>query len=183
MCRDLCPPNSDVKVVIDDGSYFPFSQETVPGNDCFFSTNKENTPPLVRYRQKKTYEPKVLVSLAVSEDGHSEPFFRTRGLSINGEVYREECIWGRLQPFLQEVHSDDEVLFWPHLASAHYARSALFGVFQTFVVLQVKIYNYFQAWNQNRQNYKLFLTFSNSANPDSASSRSLTAALCLAEFE
>ena len=100
MRRDLCPPNSGVKVVIDDESDFPFSQDTVPGNDCFFSTNKENIPSLVRYRQKKKYEPKVLVWLAVSEDGHSEPFFRTGGPSINGEVYREECIRCRLQPFL-----------------------------------------------------------------------------------
>lgn len=93
------------------------------GNDGFFSSNKENTPPSVKYRQKKKYGPKDLVWVAVSEDCHADPFFRTGGMSINGEVYREKCIRARLKPSIIEVHSEDEIMFWPNLAAAHYAHA------------------------------------------------------------
>jgi hypothetical protein len=35
----------------------------------------------------------------------------------------EECIKKRLVPFIEAHHSDGQYLFWPDLASAHYANS------------------------------------------------------------
>lgn len=123
--RDFCPPSSDVKVIVDDESYFTFRHHDIPGNDGFFTQDKENTPPEVRYKKKKKYEPKILVWLAISEDGHSAPFFRQAGMAINGHTYREECVRLRLKRFIDEVHGDDEILFWPDLASAHYAKDTV----------------------------------------------------------
>ena len=51
----------------------------------------------------------------------SRPFFVPSRGSINGEVYRRECIEARLVPFLEKHHSDGDYIFWPDLASAHYA--------------------------------------------------------------
>jgi len=62
------------------------------------------------------------VWLVVSSRGHSKALFHPQGLSINGEICREECIRQRLHPFIQEHHADDEILLWPDFASAHYVR-------------------------------------------------------------
>ena len=35
------------------------------------------------------------------------------------------CIQKRLVPFIEEHHMDDDFVFWPELASAHYAKIVL----------------------------------------------------------
>ena len=84
--------SSSVKVVIDDESYFPFGRSEMPGNDRFYAKNKSEVSPNVRYSQKKKFEPKLLVWLAISEEGHSDPFFVPSRGNVNGNVYRKECI-------------------------------------------------------------------------------------------
>jgi hypothetical protein len=41
--------------------------------------------------------------------------------TMNQYVYLEECVKKRLLPFILEHHELDEVLFWPDLATCHYA--------------------------------------------------------------
>jgi hypothetical protein len=43
--------------------------------------------------------------------------------SINEETYLEYCIKGRVMPFINHYHDPSKVLFWPDLASSHYASS------------------------------------------------------------
>ena len=45
------------------------------------------------------------------------------GLAVNQDLYGEECIRKRLIPFIKKYHSQDEFIFWPDLASSHYAES------------------------------------------------------------
>lgn len=61
--------------------------------------------------------------IALSPRGHSEPFFMPSKGNMNGEVYREECVTRRLVPFLQQHHADGDYVFWPDLASCHYAHA------------------------------------------------------------
>ena len=123
LSRDLLPARSTTSVVMDDESYFPFMHDEMPGNVGYYTTNKENTPPAVRYRFKTKFPKKLLVWIAISDKGHSEPFFVPSRGNVNGEMYRRECIEGRLVPFLQKHHSDGDYIFWPDLASAHYANA------------------------------------------------------------
>ena len=116
---------TSVKVVMDDKSYFPFGHNEMPGNDRFYTKDKGEVPPNVKYSQKKKFEPKLLVWLAISEDGHSEPFFVPSRGNVNGSVYREECILRRLVPFLQKYHADKDYVFWRDLASSHYAKDTV----------------------------------------------------------
>ena len=119
-CRKLSrtemKPSSSVKVVIDDESYFPFGHVEMPGNDRFYAKNKSELSPNVRYSQKKKFEPKLLVWLAISEEGHSDPFFVPSRGNVNGNVYRKERVLRRLVPFLQQYHADGDYVFWPDLA-------------------------------------------------------------------
>ena len=69
---------------------------------------KDQVPTNVKYSQKKKFEPKLLVWLAISEEGHSHPFFVPSRGDVKGNVYLEECILRRLVPFLQQYHADDD---------------------------------------------------------------------------
>ena len=106
-------------------SHFTFGHCHIPGNGRFYTKNKEQTPSEVRYYEKKKIEPILLVWLAISEDGHSEPFFAPSKGNINGNIYQQECIKCCLIPFLQQHHADGDYIFWPDLASSHYAKDTI----------------------------------------------------------
>ena len=44
---------------------------------------------------------------------------------MNGNVYRNECIMRSLVPLLQQYHEDGDYVFWPDLASSHYAKNTV----------------------------------------------------------
>ena len=95
-------------------------------NDSFLSSpTKDRTPENVLIRPKAKYEPKLLIWIAISERGLSQPYFRRSGLAINQNVYLNECIIKRLIPFINAKHSDNNYLFWPDKASSHYANTDL----------------------------------------------------------
>ena len=108
--------------MIDDESYFPFGHNEMPGNDRFYTKDKSEVPPNVRYSQKKKFEPKLQVWLAISEEGHSNPFFVPSRGNVNGNVYKKECIMRRLVPFLRQYHEDGDYVFL--------ARSSVFTLCQ-----------------------------------------------------
>jgi len=43
----------------------------------------------------------------------------------NEDVYIQHCLKARLVPFIKRVHADDEIVFWPDLASSHYSKKVL----------------------------------------------------------
>ena len=45
--------------------------------------------------------------------------------NVSGEIYHEKCLKGAQLPFIEAQYPDRDVLFWPDLASAHYARQTL----------------------------------------------------------
>jgi hypothetical protein len=59
--------------------------------------------------------------LALSEKGISTPFIDTaKGSAITAGVYIDECL-SKLLLFIQTHHAGDEYIYWPDLASSHYA--------------------------------------------------------------
>ncbi|KAL4490736.1 hypothetical protein ABPG72_021790 [Tetrahymena utriculariae] len=122
-CGELNKKYKDVNWVIDDESYFTLSHSTINGNDSFYSSNISNTPSSVKYRTATKFESKILVWICFSNEGLSQPYFIESGLAINQQIYLKECIQKRLLPFLQKYHSDGNYVFWPDLASSHYANS------------------------------------------------------------
>ena len=109
--------------ILDDESYFTLSNTSIAGNDVYYTSDVSATPSDVKFSAKKKFEKKLLVWLAISRKGISDIFFLPSGLAINQEIYGEECIRQRLIPCIQKFHSDDEIIFWPDLASSHYAES------------------------------------------------------------
>lgn len=119
-CRALYYLYSKHDFVTDDESYFTLTHADQPGNDTFYSNDIETTPNIVKYNYQQKYPPKLLVWLAISPKGVSRPYFRQSGLAIRADDYLE-IIQTRLEPFLKKLHSQGSYVFWPDLASAHYA--------------------------------------------------------------
>lgn len=80
-------------IVMDDEKYFGFYSDETPGNSGFYTTNIRDTPNNVKFKGKEKYPKKMLVWLAISERGISEPYIRpVRSPAINQNIYLEECL-------------------------------------------------------------------------------------------
>lgn len=106
--------------IIDDESYFTFSHSSMSGNDRFYSDDISKTPDRVKYAYAKKYESKLLVWLAVSPKGVTKPYFSPSGLAIDQHRYLE-IIQKHLEPFINRYYPTGGYVFWPDLASSHYA--------------------------------------------------------------
>lgn len=110
------------KFILDDESYFTLSKPQMPGNNIFYTKDISGTSAEVRYKFKKKFEHKVMLYIAISQDGVSEPYFKPSGLAINQKIYQEQCLAKILIPFIQKHHANDDYIFWPDKASSHYAK-------------------------------------------------------------
>lgn len=122
-CRALYLKYGKSEWITDDESYFTLSHSSINGNNLFYTSNVETTPTSIKYTSAAKFEDKMLVYLCMSEKGLSKPYFMPSGLAINQKIYLEECIKKRLMPFISEYHSDGNYVFWPDLASSHYAKT------------------------------------------------------------
>jgi len=66
-----------------------------------------------------------MLYIVVSTEGVSEPYFNTSGLAINQKMYQEDCLSKILIQFIQKHHNNDDYVFWPNKASAHYAKKTI----------------------------------------------------------
>lgn len=113
-------------VILDDEKYFTFDGSNMPGNDRYYSDDKEKCPDDVRFVGKEKYPKKVLVWVAFSSKGISKPLIRpSKSEAIDSDIYINECLVPRLLPFINEHHQDKNYIFWPDLASAHYSKETV----------------------------------------------------------
>lgn len=124
-CRKMCEAFRGHDFVMDDESYFTLTNSSLAGNDIFYTKDIHSVPENVRYKKMAKFEKKVLVWLAISPKGVSEAHFQQSGLAINQHLYRDECLEKRLYKFIKTHHSEDNYVFWPDLASAHYAKTVV----------------------------------------------------------
>jgi hypothetical protein len=64
----------------------------------------------VKFIRKIKFLAKVLLLLAVSENGISEPVFSKAGLAVNKEVYISKCL-PVLYTFIQKHHKNEKNVF------------------------------------------------------------------------
>lgn len=124
-CRKLLNAVQSRKkfIVMDDEKYFTLSNSSTAGNAGFYTTNIKTTSAHVKFAFKKKFEPKVLVWLAISSKGVSKPFINTtKGFALNAQTYMGSCL-PNLVEFIEENHREDDFIFWPDLASCHYAKT------------------------------------------------------------
>jgi hypothetical protein len=120
-CRTMLTKYRELDFILDDESYFTLDHSAQPGNNIFYSSNVNLTPDNVKYKFQEKYPEKLLVYLAISPKGVSKPFFVPSGLAVNQKVYLESCVKKVLEPFIRKHYKQGKYVFWPDLASSHYA--------------------------------------------------------------
>lgn len=114
---------NDVVCIMDDESYF-----TLDGNEWqgehYFENPNGLVDDKVKYVEHTKFPKKVMVWLTISPRGMSKPEFFVAGLALNADIYAERCLT-RVRDFIRISHSRDNVIFWPDLASCHYAKKSL----------------------------------------------------------
>jgi hypothetical protein len=108
--------------VLDDEKYFGLSG---PVNGTYYARERSNVADDVKFVQKAKFEQKLMVYLAISERGISEPLITESRIAVTQQTYTEQCLEGILLPFLRTYHADGNYVFWPDKASSHYARMAV----------------------------------------------------------
>lgn len=122
-CSRLCSKFANHDFIVDDESYFTLSHSSINGNDHYYTDDIQACPNEVKYNTKWKFEPKVMIYIAISPKGLSKPYIKPSGLAVNQKVYLDECIKKRLMPFIKEHYKNEPYVFWPDLASAHYAKT------------------------------------------------------------
>ena len=118
--------SENTEIIIDYEKYFCFSNDEIPGNSGFYTNDINKCPDKVRFKGKEKFPKKILVWVALSSRGISEPLIGTsKSESIDQYRYLTECLQKRLLPFIQNYHQNQKYLFWPDLASAHYSNSCI----------------------------------------------------------
>ncbi len=112
-------------VILDDEKYFTLSNTKTPGNKGYYTDNKSLAPANIRFNKKVKFPRKVMVWLAVSKKGVSKPYIQENGIAINADTYINKCLKPNWLPFISQYHKDDDYIFWPDLASSHYANKTV----------------------------------------------------------
>jgi hypothetical protein len=108
---------------MDDETYF-----TVDGNEWqqqnYYESEDHPATENVKFVRKSKLSAKGLLWLAVSERGISGPVFFKAGIAVNFKMSISKCL-PILHKFIQKHHKNKKIVFWPDLASAHYAKDTL----------------------------------------------------------
>ena len=111
----------DVELIMDDEKYFSLTGDVV-GNRSYYTSDRSNAPPGIKFKRRMKFEPKLLVWWAISASGRSSVYVHRSKNAVDSNTYLHECIKKRLIPFIGRRHNSDRVLFWPDLASSHYSQ-------------------------------------------------------------
>ena len=111
----------DVQLILDDEKYFSLNGD-IACYRKYYTTDRSTALPKVKFKTKIKFEPKLLVWMAVSQKGISSIYVHRSTIAIKQETYLHDCIRKRLLPFINHHHKNDNVLFWPDLASSHYSK-------------------------------------------------------------
>jgi hypothetical protein len=71
----LAGENGGLSIVMDDESYFPLLHSDLPGNQYYYASARGGAPDESRLSPRKKFCPRVLVWLAISDQGTSGIFF------------------------------------------------------------------------------------------------------------
>ena len=78
MCRKLVNYLYKTKnnLIIDDEKYFCFPNDEIPGNSGFYTDDVQKCLDSVKFKGAEKFPTKILVWVAISANGMSEPFIK-----------------------------------------------------------------------------------------------------------
>lgn len=107
-------------IVMDDETYVPVDLNQIPGKKFYHENPNKPVADKFKIKPKEKFPKKFLVWQVIDEYGHvSKPFISVG--TINADTYKVQCLQKRLLPFLRKHNLMGKALFWPDLATSHYA--------------------------------------------------------------
>lgn len=107
-------------VVLDDESYVRQDPLETPGRQFYHAKDPSKAKTEHKVKCASKFPTKFLVWQALDQFGNvSEPYVHEG--CMNSETYLKECVLARLIPFIKKYHKIENVIFWPDLATIHYA--------------------------------------------------------------
>ena len=122
LSRGLLKPTGNIDIVMDDESYFTVDGSDTKFNNTYLLHSSVPVPNSIKFNPKTKYPLKVMVWLAISPKGFSQPYIIKSGNAVNSVVYQKRCL-EKLKRFLEQNYPDQDYVFWPDLARAHYSKS------------------------------------------------------------
>lgn len=119
-CRKVYEKTLKKVLVIDDETYVTFDPNQVPGRDFVHSADHSQLNYDQKFKQIVKFPKRYLVWQAMDELGNVSDAFISTG-TMTGQIYLEECLKKRLIPFILKYHEIEDIIFWPDLATCHYA--------------------------------------------------------------
>ena len=92
LVRGPLSPVTDCDVIMDDESYFTFSGTDVPANAGYYAGPDGDVPDDVKFRPEGKFPRKLLVWMAISAKGVSQPIICPSRANVGGDFYRRECL-------------------------------------------------------------------------------------------
>ena len=133
----------------------------IPGQSYYNYTDSNRVPDDIRFVGKDKYPKWFLVWQAVDEFGNISEHSIKDG-TLGAEEYRSECHHKRLIPYINKNNFENPVLFWPDMATIHYARSVQnwFGdnnieFIEEWKMLRTSLRPIEIFWNLCKQEYKM----------------------------
>ena len=112
-------------IVLDNEKYFGLSGDNIQCNQRYYTTDPSTTSSNMKFKKKKKYAPKLLVWMAMLSKDTSNIYVHKSKQTITSNIYLNECINSRLPPFIEQHHRNDNFIFCPDNASAHYGNIVL----------------------------------------------------------
>lgn len=109
-------------IIMDDETYVKLDYKTLPGPQFYTVSEDKDIPETEKAIFTEKFGKKVMVWQAICECGKtSSPYITTE--TMNTQKYVKECLQKRLLPMIRQ--HEGQVVFWPDLASCHYAKDTL----------------------------------------------------------
>lgn len=118
--KQIVPSGGGKILVADDESYIPLDPSQVPGPSFYTEFEGRPVDDKWKFKGKQKFCKKFLIWIAHDSEGNFSDPYVMKG-TMNAQCYLKNCIKRRLLPFIQRHHPIDKVLFWPDLATIHYA--------------------------------------------------------------
>ena len=123
-CRKLSDKKFVRKfVIMDDETYVLATRTSTPGNKYYSCIDGQDVSPSKKFKQTEKFPKKFLIWQAIGDDGKVSPSKVLSG-TMNTDTYFE-CIEKVLIPWIKEEYGAQNVVFWPDMASCHYAKKVI----------------------------------------------------------
>lgn len=110
-------------IVMDDETYCQIDADQIPGRNFFTTKSRNDEADDIKFKSKEKFAKKYMVWQAIDSEGNvSKPCVLTG--TVNSERYLK-ILREFLIPFILEHHEKKDILFWPDLASSHYAKNVV----------------------------------------------------------